>query len=393
MPTSTQSNKLPSKQRGFHRNKWLSEIAGAYGDLGTFLPLVMGILLLGYFDASGILVGFGVFAIFSGLIYRRPIPVQPMKAIAAYAIVGGLTPAAVMASGLLLGVILLVLGTTRLFKKLDQWIPACVLVGIQLGLGVSLIVTSLSMVSKDWISVILVVLLLLVVQRSQLKVVWILILLLAGISWSFVWEGQALPVVSFQWYWPKVSLPEWSDFKEALETAVFPQLAMTLTNAVLLTALVASQYFPENADRNRISPRHLAISTGFLNILLAPMGALPMCHGAGGLVAHYHLGARRGFAVIVFGVTCLLLGFLAGDQAIQLLALMPAFIVAGLLAYAGVQLSSPMKAWQQPLLERVITLLVAIICVLFNAGFALVAGVVFAVVLKRFASLSTDAPV
>lgn len=363
--------------------KWVGELSGAYGDLGTFLPLVMGILLLGQYDASGILVGFGMFALASGLIYRRPVPVQPMKVIAAYAIVGGLTPAAVTASGLLLGLILLILGATRLFKQLDRWVPSAVLSGIQLGLGVSLVVMSFSLVPAHWFGVIFVVMFLLLLSRSRFHVLGTLGLLAAGVTWSILYGGRDFPTIAFQIYWPNVHWPQWDDFKLALQTAVFPQFAMTLTNAVLLTALVASQYFPDSTDRNRITPRHLAISTGFFNVLLAPFGALPMCHGAGGLVAHYHQGARRGAAIMIFGVTCLLLGLLAGAQSMHLLGMVPLVLVAGLLAYAGLQLSSPLKAWEKPLSERIVVLVVAIFCVAINAGVALAVGIVLSLLIQR----------
>jgi len=80
--------------------------------------------------------------------------------------------------------------------------------------------------------------------------------------------------------------------------------------------------------------------------LLAPFGALPMCHGAGGLAAHYHQGALTGWAPVIFGVCCLLLGIMAGSQAVLLLTLVPVAVMAALLAFAGLQLSNPLKIWQ-----------------------------------------------
>ncbi|MBX2879504.1 MAG: putative sulfate/molybdate transporter [Granulosicoccus sp.] len=379
---------MPDHLSVFHSVKaskvnWAGELSGAYGDLGTFLPLVMGILLLGQFDTTGILIGFGVFALASGLFFRRPVPVQPMKAIAAYAIVGGLTPAAVTASGLVLGVVLLVLGATRLFRRLDRWVPAVVLAGIQLGLGISLVFISVSLVASLWYCVLLIVLFLLALQGSRFQVPGALVLLISGVLWSLIWGGHTIPALPFKIYWPELHFPEWSDFKLALQSAVLPQFAMTLTNAVLLTALVSSQYFPDSADRDRITPRYLAISTGFFNVLLAPIGAFPMCHGAGGMVAHYHLGARRGIAMVIFGITCLLLGLFVGAQSLLLLALVPAVIVSGLLAYAGLQLANLQKFWKQSVADRWLVLAVAVICVAVNAGVALIVGIVLSRLLQK----------
>jgi SulP family sulfate permease len=43
---------------------------------------VIGVFALRQMDPTGVLVGFGLFALAGGLMYRRPVPVQPMKAVA-----------------------------------------------------------------------------------------------------------------------------------------------------------------------------------------------------------------------------------------------------------------------------------------------------------------------
>jgi len=57
----------------------LIERSSEFADLGTFLPLVLGLIVVAGFDPVGLL-GFGLFAIVTGVVYRRPIAVQPMKA-------------------------------------------------------------------------------------------------------------------------------------------------------------------------------------------------------------------------------------------------------------------------------------------------------------------------
>ena len=66
------------------------ELAGAFGDLGTDLPLLVGVVLATGMDATTAFVVFGVLQILSGLVYRLPMPVQPLKAMAAIAIAGAL---------------------------------------------------------------------------------------------------------------------------------------------------------------------------------------------------------------------------------------------------------------------------------------------------------------
>ena len=84
--------------------------------------------------------------------------------------------------------------------------------------------------------------------------------------------------------------------RNAPKNAVLPQITLTLTNAVIVTAALARELFPASAEV--ASERNLALSSGFANVLLCPFGAMPMCHGAGGLQAQYRYGARTGLAPI-----------------------------------------------------------------------------------------------
>lgn len=362
-------------------SRWVGDISGAFADLGTFLPLVIGVLVLGAYDASGLLVGFGIFAILTGALYRRPVPVQPMKAIAALAITGGMSAAAVAASGVIIGVVLLVLGLTGLINRLQRLVPRTILFGIQLGLGLSLIMTSAELAGNAiWLAMI-VLGLLAALQLTGLRIAGGLIILAGAIIWSVAFGPAELPEGSVGWYVPgllNLSLP---DFRQALETGVLPQLALTVTNAVLLTAALAADYFPQ--ERQRVSARNLALSSGGLNLLLAPFGALPMCHGAGGLAAQHGQGARTGLAPVVFGSACLALGVFAGPNALAWLSLVPMAVIAAFLAFAGFQLMSVRRLFALRAGCLGIIALTALVCVLVNVAAGLFAGLVAELVRSR----------
>src|SRR5438034_10475528 len=66
----------------FDRN----ELAGAFGDIGTDLPLIVGIILAARLDSASALILFGIMQILTALRYRMPMPVQPLKAMAAIVI-------------------------------------------------------------------------------------------------------------------------------------------------------------------------------------------------------------------------------------------------------------------------------------------------------------------
>src|SRR5437879_12119932 len=82
-----------------------NEVAGAFGDLGTLIPFVVGYITVNRLDPQGVLLSFGLVAISTGLYFRTPMPVQPMKAIATVAVTHPetVTPAAIFVSALVTG--------------------------------------------------------------------------------------------------------------------------------------------------------------------------------------------------------------------------------------------------------------------------------------------------
>src|ERR1700743_1657882 len=68
----------PPARLRFDRNEW----AGAFGDIGTDLPLIIGMILAVGLDGASVLILFGAMQILTGLFYRLPMPVQPLKAVA-----------------------------------------------------------------------------------------------------------------------------------------------------------------------------------------------------------------------------------------------------------------------------------------------------------------------
>ena len=317
-------------------NRLFGEISGAFADVGTFLPLVVGVLMVRGFDATGVLVGFGLFALATAAIYRRPVPVQPMKAVAAVVVAAGLTPAAVAASGLIMGLMLALLAVTGVIGRLARLIPQSVLLGIQLGVGAHLAVVGFAHVATDAIAGAIAFGLLVILLLTPLRALAGLLLLGAVVGWQAI--GGGLPAgLTLGLHLPEFAFPAGADFKAAAETVVLPQLALTLTNAVIATAAVAASLFPD--DRERITAPRLALSSGILNLLLAPIGALPMCHGAGGLVVQHRFGARTGVAPAIFGLCCLGLGVFLGPGAVTLLAALPIAAVGALLVVGGADLA------------------------------------------------------
>lgn len=331
----------PHRQKESSRKTVPGDITGAFGDLGTFLPLVVAILATGHFAASPLLFGFGIFAIATGLFYRRPVPVQPMKAVAALLILGELSAEQAAATGILVGAALVLLAASGLISRLNRIVPLSVLLGIQLGLGLSLVSGAIADADGPLATGTALILAAVLVAATRFKAGPFIAAaaLLAGFAWLAANAG--LPPPAFALPFSGIQLPSPATIGTALTGAALPQLALTLTNAVLLTSFVAAEHFPD--DRDHLTPRRLALFSGAFNMLLAPFGALPMCHGAGGLPAQVRLGARSGLAPVVFGAACLALAFFAGQNASLWLALVPAAALGGLLAFAGYQLINAPK--------------------------------------------------
>ena len=107
------------------------ELAGSLGDLGTLLPLAIGMILVNGLQPSGLFVSIGLFYLLAGAYYGVPVPVQPMKVIGSYAIAMSLTPDQIMASGLLMGLLLLLIGLSGLMAPIGRAIPKAVIRGVQ----------------------------------------------------------------------------------------------------------------------------------------------------------------------------------------------------------------------------------------------------------------------
>lgn len=116
------------------------EWAGAFGDIGTLIPFVVAYITIVKIDPLGLLFMFGICLLGSGFYYRTPLPVQPMKAIGAAAIAGGISPAALFGSGITTGIFWFFAGATGAIKPIAKLATKPVVRGIMLGLGFSFMV-------------------------------------------------------------------------------------------------------------------------------------------------------------------------------------------------------------------------------------------------------------
>lgn len=321
------------------RRRLLHEAAGACGDLGTFIPHAIGAMTVAGLAPAGVLCGFGASLIGAGLFYGLPMAVQPMKAVSAVLLTGQLSPDATAAAGLMLGAVLLLLGTTGLIGRVARLIPQSVAAGLQLGLGLLMGWLGFRMMLETpWIGVPVAVLLL-ALPRLVPRLPAVLLVLPAAVAAGLLSGVTEVPrIAGFAPGLPPLVLPQdWGAVWRALEFAALPQLPLTLTNAVIITAILCREMFPAQAVR--ATERNLALTTGIGNLLLAPFGAMPMCHGAGGVIAQHRFGARSGLAPALLGGALLILGLGFAESATGIFAAIPGAAVGALLLVAGTDLA------------------------------------------------------
>jgi xanthine/uracil/vitamin C permease (AzgA family) len=130
------------------KNMTVSEISGSLGDLGTFIPLYVALCRKGSLYPTAALFFAGLSNVLTGIVWDLPMPVQPMKAIAAVALVEGLSQEQVTTAGVWMALFLFLLGFTNAIEMINRVVPKPVVWGMQLGVGANLAIKGLVMVSQ-----------------------------------------------------------------------------------------------------------------------------------------------------------------------------------------------------------------------------------------------------
>jgi Molybdate transporter of MFS superfamily len=361
----------------------LMEFSGGLGDLGTFIPLAVAMSLASDMDIGVILIFAGIANILTGVIFGLPVPVQPMKAIAAVAIAEQLAAGEIAAAGLLMGVAMVALGVSGAVEKIKNWVPLAVVRGIQLGVGIKLAIKGFEFIAgTPWIAL-----------DGALVAVVLGVLTLALTSSGITPTALGLfaigAVIMFvnlpaetAFFYPgslelNVIVPTVSQWQQGLLRGALPQLPLTILNSVIAICALSGDLFPGK----RISNKSMATSVGAMNLLFCWFGAMPMCHGSGGLAGQYHFGARTGGSVVMLGVSKLLVGALLGVGAMTLLQYYPLSILGTLLIFAGIELSKPAMSINDKRGYTIMTLtVIGILAVNTFVGFSV--GIVVALFLR-----------
>lgn len=359
-----------------------SEWAGAFGDVGTLIPFVVAYITIVKIDPLGLLFMFGISLLVAGFYYRTPLPIQPMKAIGAAAIAGGMSPAALFGSGLTTGLFWLLVGITGAVRPIARLATRPVVRGIMLGLGLSFMMDGINrMRSAPVLAGIALVVTYLLLTNPRIPAMFILLVL--GIVSAIVMDPRLLTdlaAVHIGFKLPVFSLHTitWNDIVVGTLVFTIPQIPLTLGNAVIAITAENNELFPDRP----VTERKIAISQGIMNLLSPIFGGVPMCHGAGGMAGHVRFGARTGGAPVILGTILVLIALFFSDSVSILFKMFPNAILGVILFFAGSELAVAVRDIGENKMDFYVMLIVAAFAS-WNIGIAFLVGVILDHSLRR----------
>jgi hypothetical protein len=387
LPTMAQTTTLDALQQTvrprirFDRN----EISGAFGDIGTDLPLIVGMILVAKLDPASVLTMFGLMQLLTGLAYGLPMPAQPLKAMAVLVISGKATASMLYGGGLAIGITMLVLTVTGLMDWLAVAVPKSVVRGIQCGLGLQLAILALTQYVPSEggrgyvLAAIAFVVALLLLGNRVFPPAPLLIAL--GVAYAFAFKlsaGVLAHSIAFQL--PRIHTPRAGDILAGFIVLALPQLPLSLGNSILATRQIAEDLFPQRP----IGIRKISYTYSLMNLINPFFGGVPTCHGSGGMAGHYAFGGRTGGSIVIYGSIYLALGLFLSHGFQTAIELFPRPVLGVILAFEGLVLIRLIRDMASSLTDFTVVVLVALMCVGLPYGYVigLVVGTIAAHFLK-----------
>jgi len=360
------------------------ELAGAFGDLGTLIPFVVGYLAVTKLDPLGILLTIGVSQVAVGLRFRTPIPVQPMKAIAGAAIASGGSVGAgmIFGAGLFTGLFWLLAGATGTVSLATRLAAKPVVRGIMLGLGLKFVAEGVELMwVTPWLGGLGLAVTFTLLAWRRFPPMFALLVLGAAAAWALD-PARVSEVLAIRpsFRLPVLSLDHvgWNDLVQGALVLAIPQLPLTMGNAVIAVRAENNELFPDRP----VTDRAMAVSQGIMNLVAAPLGGIPLCHGAGGMAGHVRFGARTGGSLVMLGAIMIGLALFFSGSVGLLFQVFPKAVLGVVLFFAGAELALTARDIGSEK-EDVYAMVVVAGIATWNMGAAFLAGVILHLLLRR----------
>ncbi len=366
----------------FDRNEW----AGSFGDIGTDLPLLIGMILAAGLDPASVFTMFGLLQIGTGLFYGLPMPVQPLKAMAVIVITQKLSGEILFGGGLAIGMIMLALTVTGLLSVLARLIPRCVVRGLQFGLGLSLASLALrtyvpALGEGGFILAGVGFLIMLALWGNRHLPAGLLVIGL-GLVYALIFKFDAQVVADGMGFaLPKVNIPTLDAVLTGALVLALPQIPLSLGNSVIATRQTIEDIFPQRA----VSITKIGTTYSIVNLIVPFFSGVPACHGCGGLAGHYALGARTGGSVVIYGGMYLIVGLLFSRVSNEVLQVFPQPILGVVLLFEALVLLRFIQDQAGSKADFTLALLVALMAFGLPQGYVigLLAGTAIYYISKR----------
>ena len=363
----------------FDRN----ELSGAFGDIGTDFPLIVGMILAAHLDIASTLIMFGAMQVLTGLAYGMPMPAQPLKAMAVIVITQRLAPGVLYGGGLAIGIVMLLLAVTGLIDWLARAVPKSVVRGIQFGLGLQLASLALTdYVRADgvrgyWLAGAAFLIAALLLGNRRVPPAPLMILL--GLVYALVFKLSGAPLTSAVGLaLPAFHLPARHDVWLGFLLLTLPQIPLSLGNSILATRQVAADLFPERP----VTVRKISFTYSLMNLVNPFFGGVPTCHGSGGIAGHYTFGGRTGGSVILYGAVYLVFGFFFSAAFRTGVDLFPKPVLGVILLFEAVALMKLVRDVFTSAADITVVLLVGLIA--FGLPYGYIVGLVLGTALAYF---------
>ncbi|XP_010417341.2 PREDICTED: molybdate transporter 1-like, partial [Camelina sativa] len=367
----------------------------------------------------------GIYNAITGAVYGVPMPVQPMKSIAAVAISSTAEDFGIpeiMAAGICTGGILFVLGISGLMQLVFNIIPLSVVRGIQLSQGLAFAMSAVKYIRKEqnftksksvgdrpWLGldglVLALVCVLFIVlvngdgeekeeeeeeeedgsrgrrRRRRIRsfvanVPSALLIFLLGVVLAFIRKPSIVHDIRFGPSKMKVVRITKKAWKNGFLKGTIPQLPLSVLNSVVAVCKLSYDLFPEK----EFSAASVSMTVGLMNMVGCWFGAMPTCHGAGGLAGQYKFGGRSGGCVALLGVAKMVLGLVLGGSLVGILDKFPVGVLGALLLFAGIELAMAARDMNTKG-DAFVMLICTAVSLGSNAAIGFVAGILLYVVL------------
>lgn len=365
----------------FDRN----ELSGAFGDIGTDFPLIVGMILASGLDTASVLIMFGTMQIVTAFTYGLPMPVQPLKAVAVLVIAQKLSGNIIYGAGLAIGITMLFLTVTGLVDWLARVIPKSVIRGIQFGLGLKLASVALkNYVMADgipgyWLAAIgFVLIIFLIGNRKYPPAIFVIFL---GMIYAFAFKLDVSAVVkSAGFSLPQFHTPRLPDILTGFVVLALPQIPLSLGNSIFATKQLTEDLFPDKP----VTVRKISLTYSVINLINPFLSGIPTCHGSGGMAGHYAFGGRTGGSVIIYGSLYLLLGFFFSTGFKDIITIFPLPVLGVILLFESLTLMTLIRDISASGSDFSIALLVALAAGFLPYGFVigLVVGTLLAYLVR-----------